>query len=90
MAWQTDHRAKSPYPLRHLGANIHITTQREDESDFASYIFVTHVTAAGVTNLSSAIVHGTVRRAGAEVLIAALEVILDTRESVVFSDAFAR
>jgi len=90
MTWQTEHRINSPYPLRHVGANIHITAQRDDESDFASYIFVTHITAAGVTNLSSAIVHGTVRRVGAAVRISALKVILDTRESVVFSEVFVR
>ena len=90
MAWQTDHRTHSPYPLRHVGANIHVTAQRSDEVDFASYIFVTHITAAGVTNLSSAIVHGTVRRGDSAVRIAELEVVLDTRESVVFAEVFQR
>jgi hypothetical protein len=89
MAWQTDHRVNSPYPLRHIGANIHLTELREHEADFASYIFVTHITTAGVTNLSSAIVNGSVRREGDTVRIAELEVILDTRESVVFSGVFA-
>jgi len=86
MAWQTDHRMNSPYPLRHNGTNVHVVAQRDDEADFSSYIFVTHNTAVGVTNLSSAIVHGTVRRAGDAVRIAALEVVLDTRESVLFRD----
>jgi hypothetical protein len=86
MAWETDHRLNSPYPLRHLGANVHLTAQRAEEADFASYIFVTHITSAGVTNLSTAIVRGTVRRVGTEVLLADLEVVLDTRESVLFRD----
>ena len=88
MTWHTDHRVNSPYPLRHVGANLHLTMVRDDEADFASYIFVTHITAAGVTNLSSAIVNGTVRRDADGVRIAELEVVLDTRESVVFSEVF--
>ncbi len=87
-AWQTEHRVNSPYPLRHVGANLHITADRGGEVDFASYIFVTHITAAGVTNLSSAIVTGTVRRDTDALRIAELEVALDTRLSVVFSEVF--
>jgi len=90
MAWQTEHRVNSPYPLRHVGANLHITADRGDEVDFASYIFVTHITAAGVSNLSSAIVTGTVRRDTDAPRIAELEVALDTRQSVVFSEVFAQ
>ena len=85
MEWETRHRTDSPYPLRHHGTNVHVTARRAGEADFASYIHVTHNTTAGVTNLSSAIVNGSVRRAGDSVLIAALEVVLDTRESVLFS-----
>ena len=90
MAWQTPHRMGSPDPLRHNGANIHITRGDAAEADFASYIFVTHITAAGVSNLSSAIVTGTVRRDTDAPRIAELEVALDTRQSVVFSEVFAQ
>ena len=85
MAWQTEHRMHSPYPLRHHGTNIHITGHRGEEADFSSYIHVTHITPAGVTNLPGGIVHGTVRRARDVVRLAALEVVLDTRESVEFA-----
>jgi len=92
LAWQTDHRIHSPYPLRHHGTNVHVTARRGrdgggngDEADFSSYFHVTHSTPAGVTNLSSAIVHGTVRRVGEDLRLAALEVVLDTRESVEFA-----
>lgn len=85
MAWEVQHRTDSPYPLRHHGTNVHVTARRAGEADFASYIHVTHNTGTGVTNLSSAIVDGTVRRVGDAVLLAALEVVLDTRESVLFS-----
>ena len=36
MAWQTDHRINSPYPLRHNAANVHVVEDRGDEATFAS------------------------------------------------------
>ena len=47
MAWQTDHRRNSPYPLRHNGTNVHITEQRGDEARFSSYIFVSQIVGGG-------------------------------------------
>jgi SnoaL-like domain len=85
VAWQIDHRAHSPYPLRHNGTNVHLVDVRGDEADFASYIFVTQI-AGGVSALSTAIVTGTVRVDDGALRIAALHVVLDTAESVVFSE----
>jgi hypothetical protein len=85
MAWQTDHRIHSPYPLRHNGTNVHITEQRGDEASFASYIFVSQI-VGGVSPLSTAIVNGRVRRAGDRLLLAELEVLLDTMDSKLFSE----
>jgi hypothetical protein len=85
MAWQTDHRLNSPYPLRHNGTNVHIVEQRDDEATFSSYIFVSQI-AGGVSPLSTAIVNGRVRRQGDALRLAKLEVVLDTRESVLFRD----
>ena len=85
MAWQTDHRVNSPYPLRHNGTNVHITEQRGDEASFSSYIFVSQI-AGGVSPLSTAIVNGRVRREGDALLLAELEVVLDTMESKLFSE----
>ena len=61
LAWQEDHRRNSPYPLRHNGTNIHLTGGSGNQASFSSYIFVTHITAAGVTNLSSGHCIGAVR-----------------------------
>ena len=55
MAWQTDHRINSPYPLRHNAANVHVVEHHGDEATFASYIFVTQI-VEGVAPLSTAIV----------------------------------
>jgi hypothetical protein len=89
MAWQTEHRLQSPYPLRHQGVNVHVVEQRGEEATFASYIFVSQI-AGGVSPLSTGIVHGTVRRSGEvgrEALrLAELEVVLDTMQSRVFTE----
>jgi hypothetical protein len=84
MAWQTEHRTNSPYPLRHNGTNVHVVERRDDEAHFSSYILVTQI-VGGVAPLSTGIVNGAVRRVGDALLLAELEVVLDTRESVVFA-----
>jgi hypothetical protein len=85
VAWQVDHRTNSPYPLRHNGTNVHLDARRDNEADFASYILVTQI-AGGVAPLSTAIVTGTVRIEDGALRLAALHVVLDTAESVVFGE----
>jgi hypothetical protein len=85
MAWQEDHRRHSPYPLRHNGTNVHITEQAGDEAAFTSYIYVSQI-VGGVSPLSTAIVNGRARGAGGSLLLAELEVVLDTMDSKPFSD----
>jgi hypothetical protein len=85
MAWQTDHRLNSPYPLRHNGTNVHLVEQRANEATFTSYIFVSQI-AGGVSPLSTGIVNGVVRRDGDVVRIAELEVVLDTMDSKMFAE----
>ena len=86
MEWQTDHRTNSPYPLRHNGTNIHLVERGGDEATFASYIFVSHIVDGAVTNLSTGIVTGAVREVTGALQISELNVVLDTRTSVVFSE----
>ena len=86
MAWQTDHRVNSPYPLRHNGTNVHLVEQRGDEATFSSYILVTQVVNGSPSPIPGGIVNGTVRRVDGELKISALEVVLDTLESVLFKD----
>lgn len=85
MAWQTDHRLNSPYPLRHNGTNVHIVEQRDNTARFSSYIFVSQI-AGGVSPLSTAIVNGVVRRDGDALGLAELEVVLDTIDSKPFTE----
>jgi hypothetical protein len=84
MAWQTDHRWNSPYPLRHNGTNVHVVGQRDREASFASYIFVSQI-VGGVSPLSTAIVTGRVRTEDGVLRIAELEVVLDTMDSIPFN-----
>ena len=85
MAWQTDHREHSPYPLRHNGTNVHVVEQRGNEATFSSYIFVSQI-VGGVSPLSTAIVNGTVRLEGDALRIGELEVVLDTMDSKPFNE----
>ena len=87
VAWQIDHRSNSPYPLRHNGTNIHVTSSTTDSAEFRSYIFVTHVVEGAVANLSSAIVLGSARVEEGRLRLADLRVILDTTSSELFNAA---
>jgi hypothetical protein len=86
MAWQTEHRRNSPYPLRHHGTNAHIVDQRNGEATFASYIHVTQMANEAPVNLPSGVVRGTVRQEPNGLRISALAVVLDTMTSGLFSD----
>jgi hypothetical protein len=85
MAWQTDHRRHSPYPLRHNGTNVHVVEHDGAEARFSSYIFVSQI-VGGVSPLSTAIVNGRVRRVGGVLLLSELEVVLDTMDSKPFAE----
>ena len=87
MAWTKDHRARSPYPLRHSVANIFVTGLRDDEVDLDSYLFVTRIADRRPAALSSGIVHWTLRRDGDGVhRIVKKETVLDSIESAPFVD----
>jgi hypothetical protein len=85
MAWQTEHRRNSPYPLRHNGSNAHIVEQRDGEATFASYIHVSQVVNETPVNIPGGIVRGAVRQEAGGLRISELAVILDTMTSDVFS-----
>jgi hypothetical protein len=85
MAWQTEHRRNSPYPLRHHGTNVHVVREHGDEATFASYIHVTHVVDETAVNLPGGIVRGVVRQEAGGLRISELSVVLDTMTSDLFS-----
>ncbi len=87
MEWQVDHRRNSPYPLRHHGANAHVVEQLGAEASFAMYINVTQVVNEMPSSLPGGVVRGTVRQVGEDLLIASMNVVLDTMTSELFSAA---
>ena len=89
MAWQETHRLASPYPLRHNCSNILLTTHRDGVTKFSAYIFVTKIVDGRPHPLSSGIVHGAAQESDGQLMLAKLEVVLDTRESVAYSDVSA-
>jgi hypothetical protein len=84
LEWQIDHRRNSPYPLRHNGTNIHVSSSSGREADFRSYIFVTQIVGGAVSNLSSGIVLGSVREEDGRLRFTDMRVILDFTESELF------
>jgi len=87
LAWQIDHRKNSPYPLRHNGTNIHLSSSTTDSAEFRSYIFVTQIVGGAVSSLSSGLVLGSVRVEDGALRLSDLRVVLDTTDSEVFSAA---
>jgi SnoaL-like domain len=84
--WQAQHRLDSPYPLRHHGTNVHVVERDGDEATFTSYLHVTQIVGGGPAALPGGVVNGRVRRTEGGVRISAMEVVLDTMESAVFSE----
>lgn len=86
MAWQRQHRADSPYPLRHHGTNFVVTERSAGELRFSSYLFVTQVENVVPVAVSSAVVNGTIRADAGELRLAEMQLVLDMTDSVAFKD----
>lgn len=85
MAWTRQHRAHSPYPLRHHAANVHVVVERGDEIDLESYLFVTQIIDRRPSTLSSGLVHFTLVMTPDGYRIRRKEVVLDSIESAPFA-----
>ncbi len=81
MAWLTEHRKQSPYPLRHNSTNIFRTGSDGDVTNARCYILVTQITNSLPLAMSSGIVNIAVTRGPAGLQFTLLEVVIDTRES---------
>jgi hypothetical protein len=86
MAWTKEHRAHSPYPLRHNAANIHVVAERDDEIELESYLLVTQIVDRKPSPLSSGLVHLTLVRTSDGYRIRRKEVVLDSITSAPFED----
>ncbi len=85
MAWHIDHRLNSPYPLRHNGANVHFTGDRDGDAPFAMYVDVTHIVDEMPASLPGGIVRGRVRQEGDRLRICELGIVLDAMSSPTLS-----
>lgn len=86
LAWQTDHRLHSPHPLRHGGENVHITEATDTRALYRSYIRVSQIVGGSPSDLSTAVVHGSVVVEAGVLKIADLNVVLDTEDSTVLAE----
>ena len=84
MAWKRDHRAHSPYPLRHHAANVYVVEERGEEVDVESYLFVTQIIERKPSTLSSGLVHWTLRLTADGYRVLDKDVVLDSIESAPF------
>jgi len=89
MAWLTEHRNQSPYPLRHNSTNIFRTGRDGDVTNARCYIFVTVVSNLVPVAASSGIVDFAVIRGPVGLQFTSLDVVLDTQESAILSSLSA-
>jgi len=85
-AWTAEHRARSPYPLRHHATNVHVTAERDEEIDLESYVFVNQIVERRPVPLSSGMVHWTLLSTPDGYRVLRQHVVLDAIESAPFDD----
>ena len=86
MAWTKEHRARSPYPLRHHATNIHVTAERGEEIDLDSYLFVNQIVERRPTPVSSGVVRWTLVSTPSGYQVRRQQVVLDSIESAPFEE----
>jgi hypothetical protein len=89
MAWLTDHRTRSPYPLRHHSTNVFRTATDGDVTNARFYIFVNQITNFVPFAVSSGVVDVGVTRGPSGLQFTKMEVVLDTTDSVLLSERSA-
>jgi hypothetical protein len=89
MEWLSDHRKQSPYPLRHHATNVHRTGTDGEVTHARFYIFVNQIANFVPFAVSSGVVHVGVRRATDGLMFTKMDVVLDTRNSVLLSELAA-
>jgi hypothetical protein len=75
--------------LRHHAANVHVVSERGNEIDLESYLFVTQIIDRRPSTLSSGLVHWTLVRTANGYRVGRQDVVLDSIESAPFKDVNA-
>ncbi|HTZ13346.1 MAG TPA: nuclear transport factor 2 family protein [Mycobacterium sp.] len=86
MAWLSEHRKQSPYPLRHHATNVHRTGTHGDTTRARFYIFVNQVANFVPFAVSSGVANVGVRRVARGLEFTEMDIILDTTNSVLLSE----
>jgi len=89
MEWLSEHRRQSPYPLRHHATNVHRTGTDGDVTRARFYIFVNQITNFVPFAVSSGVANVAVRRGPNGLEFTALDIVLDTTNSVLLSELTA-
>jgi SnoaL-like domain len=86
IAWLSEHREGSPYPLRHNGTNIHRTGTDGAITAVRSYIFVTQIANHVPFAVSSGVLESGIRRGPHGLEFTKFDLIMDTHNSVPFAE----
>lgn len=89
MEWLSEHRKQSPYPLRHHATNVHRTGADGEATTARFYLYVNQVANFVPFAVSSGVVNVAVRRGAEGLEFTAMDVILDTTNSVLLSELTA-
>jgi hypothetical protein len=86
IAWLTEHREGSPYPLRHNSTNLHRTGNDGDVTGARSYMFVTQVANHVPFAVSSGVLETGIKRGPNGLEFVKFDFIMDTDNSVPFAE----
>lgn len=89
MAWLSEHREQSPYPLRHHATNVHRTGSDGAVTRARFYLFVNQIANFVPFAVSSGVAEVGVRRGTTGLEFTEMDVVLDTTNSVSLSDLHA-
>jgi hypothetical protein len=89
MAWLSEHRKQSPYPLRHHATNVHRTGTDGEVTRARFYILVNQVANFVPFAVSSGVVNVGVRRGASGLEFTEMDVVLDATNSVPLSELHA-
>ncbi|WNG79690.1 polyketide cyclase [Mycobacterium sp. ITM-2016-00316] len=90
LAWLSKHRDENPYPLRHHATNVFRTGTDGDVTNVRFYLYVNQVTNNVPFDVSSGVVDVGIRRAGHNLVLTSMTVVLDAEDSIPFAEHRAK
>lgn len=90
LEWLSKHRDENPYPLRHHATNIFRTGTDGQVTSVRFYLYVNQVTNNVPFDVSSGVVDVGIRRAGDNLVLTSMTVVLDAEDSIPFAEHRAK